>query len=74
MIGKNIKNWYNKIPINPTLKTALFLTVTTSVVIGVGYLGYKAGQKFIVKRKWNKEVDDTMKVLNESEKEPKNKV
>jgi hypothetical protein len=51
-ITEKIKNWYDGLPINKTLKTAILLAVTTSVVIGVGYLGLEGIKKIkIVKKK-----------------------
>jgi len=46
-----IAGWYNAIPMNKTLKTAILLTVTVSVFAGAGYLGYKGIKGIIVKFK-----------------------
>lgn len=59
--------WYSGIPMNPTLKTALLLTVTVSVFAGVGYLGYTQVKKIVVRRKFDKDVKDTLDVVNKEE-------
>jgi threonine/homoserine/homoserine lactone efflux protein len=48
---KGLKTWYNNLPINPTLKTAILLGVSVSVFVGAGYLGYQGIKKIRVRMK-----------------------